>query len=72
MSIRTFEEWKADTTEHGWPSFRPPEIVEKNVKISDDGLHVYSTCGTYLGGYQPDSEGPRYCMDLVCIAGQSI
>ena len=57
-----------DTNEHGWPSFRGKE-VSSNVIISSDGLHVYSTCGTYLGGYQPDAQGPRFCIDLCCIAG---
>lgn len=67
---RTYEDWKADTTEHGWPSFRQSEVVIENLKLDEDGLHVYSTCGTYLGGYQPDTAGPRWCIDLSCISGE--
>lgn len=53
----------------GWPSFRTGEIFTDNVFISEDNLHVYSTCGTYLGGYSPDEKGERYCIDLSCVSG---
>ena len=66
---RTFQDWERDTNDHGWPSFRPPEIVTKNIVIDIDGQHVYSICGTYLGTYLPDAQGDRYCIDLCCIAG---
>ena len=65
---RTMAEFMADTNEHGWPSFRPPEIVEENIVIVDGG-DVYSKCGTHLGSYLPDDQGPRHCIDLVCVSG---
>jgi peptide methionine sulfoxide reductase MsrB len=65
---RTMEEFKADTDEHGWPSFREAEIVKENVITDKDGF-VYSKCGTHLGSYLPDAKGARWCLDLVCLAG---
>jgi hypothetical protein len=65
---RTIDEFKADTDEHGWPSFRAAEVVEGHVNFDKDGF-VYSSCGTHLGSYLPDDKGPRWCMDLSCIAG---
>ena len=55
----------------GWPSFRTGEFFSENVHISEDNLHVYSSCGTYLGGFNPDERGERYCIDLSCISGVS-
>lgn len=65
---RTMAEFKADTDEHGWPSFRLAEVLNGNV-ITDSSGFVYSRCGTHLGSYLPDDKGPRWCMDLVCLAG---
>jgi len=65
---RTLEEFKADTDEHGWPSFRLEEVVKAHVTHDANGF-VYSSCGTHLGSYLPDVKGPRWCMDLSCIAG---
>jgi hypothetical protein len=65
---RTFEEFKAETTEHGWPSFRDAELIKGNVIVKDDG-EVVSKCGTHLGSNLPDKDGNRYCLDLVCISG---
>mmetsp|Transcript_52279 Transcript_52279/g.124701 ORF Transcript_52279/g.124701 Transcript_52279/m.124701 type:complete len:202 (+) Transcript_52279:115-720(+) len=65
---RTVEDFKADTDEHGWPSFRDAEVVHEHVREDKDGF-VYSSCGTHLGSYLPDERGPRWCMDLSCIAG---
>lgn len=65
---RTIDDFKADTDEHGWPSFRAAEVVEGHVNNDKDGF-VYSSCGTHLGSYLPDDKGPRWCMDLSCIAG---
>ena len=28
-----------------------------------------SACGTHLGTYLPDDKGPRWCIDLACVAG---
>lgn len=65
---RSLADFKADTNEHGWPSFRAAEVVKENVHHDADGF-VYSSCGTHLGSYLPDEKGPRWCMDLSCIAG---
>jgi len=67
---RTFEEFKEDTSEHGWPSFRGEEIIEENITVGDDGLTIFSKCGTKLGTYETDDSGTRACLDLVCISGQ--
>lgn len=66
---RTLAEFKADTEEHGWPSFRPAEVVTENVVTDLKSGFVTSKCGTHLGSYLPDAKGPRWCMDLSCIAG---
>jgi len=67
---RSFEEFEADTTEHGWPSFREEEVVTENVVTDKSQEYVFSSCGTHLGSYLPDEEGDRWCIDLVCISGQ--
>lgn len=69
---RSFQEWAAETQEHGWPSFRSAEVVAENVIITEDGVTVVSSCGTKLGTNEPDSNGNRWCMDLVCISGSKI
>ena len=63
------EEFKAESLAHGWPSFRPEEAVHENVKILEGGEMV-SVCGTHLGHDIPDESGPRYCINLICMAGQ--
>jgi peptide methionine sulfoxide reductase MsrB len=65
---RTLDDFKADTTEHGWPSFRSAEVTE-HVKTDKTTGFVTSSCGTHLGSYLPDKKGPRWCMDLSCISG---
>jgi len=65
---RTFEEFKEESLHHGWPSFRPEEIVSENVIIHDDG-RMESRCLTHLGHNLPYGGVDRYCIDLVCIAG---
>jgi len=64
---RSFADWKSETDEHGWPSFRDAEMT-KNIVVRDN--KVYSTCGTKLGDNLPDETGNRYCLDLVCLAGK--
>ena len=64
---RTLNDFKADTDEHGWPSFRAAEVFMENVKTA--GGLVTSACGTHLGTYLPDDKGPRWCIDLACVAG---
>jgi len=65
---RTLADFEADTTEHGWPSFRTEELHADNVVTDKDGF-VYSKCGTHLGSYLPDDKGPRWCLDLSCLSG---
>lgn len=66
---RSLADFKADTDEHGWPSFRSAEVAHEHVHTDKNGF-VYSSCGTHLGSYLPDEKGPRWCMDLSCIAGR--
>jgi hypothetical protein len=66
---RTFADFKADTTEHGWPSFRAAELVPGSSYIVNATGEVLSKCGTHLGSYLPDSKGPRWCLDLSCVSG---
>ena len=65
---RSLADFEADTDEHGWPSFRTAELVAENVVTN--GTQVTSACGTHLGTYDPDDAGPRWCIDLSCIAGR--
>jgi len=66
---RSFDDFMAETIEHGWPSFRSAEVVDtKNIQILESGA-VVSKCGTHLGSSLPDAKGQRYCLDLSCIAG---
>merc|ERR1712176_157115 len=48
-SARPFAEFRAETEEHGWPSFRPEELVNNNAYIEEGSNLVYSRCGTHLG-----------------------
>ena len=68
---RTLADFEADTQEHGWPSFRPAEVVAENVVTDKTSGFVTSKCGTHLGSYLPDARGPRWCMDLSCISGNA-
>jgi len=66
---RSMDAFNADTQEHGWPSFREAEVDKDNVVTNLTTTLVTSACGTHLGTYLPDSQGPRWCIDLSCIAG---
>jgi len=66
---RSLADFKADTTEHGWPSFRPEEVVQAHVITNKTSGLVTSSCGTHLGSFLPDAKGARWCMDLTCISG---
>lgn len=69
---RSFADWYSETRAHGWPSFRPAELASPDavrVVNSSVGRLVYSSCGTLLGTDEPDDDGTRYCIDLVCISG---
>eukprot|EP00296_Roombia_truncata_P001223 JP436964.1.p2 GENE.JP436964.1~~JP436964.1.p2 ORF type:complete len:156 (+),score=38.44 JP436964.1:31-468(+) len=65
---RTFEQFVKESDAHGWPSFRDQEVVWDNVRVLKDGETV-SVGGTHLGHNLPDSNGNRYCINLVCVAG---
>ena len=39
---RSFEDFKADTDEHGWPSFRPEELIKGNSRIIKETGEVVS------------------------------
>jgi len=66
---RSLADFQADTQEHGWPSFRPAEVVAGNVMTNKTTGYVTSKCGTHLGSYLPDDKGARWCIDLSCVAG---
>jgi len=66
---RSAEEFLRESQSHGWPSFRPSEMFKENVIIHQGG-RLESVCGTHLGHNLPDAQGDRFCVDLVCIAGQ--
>jgi len=65
---RTFDEFEDESIRHGWPSFRPEEMISENIKIYSNG-RMESKCGTHLGHNLPEGGVDRYCIDLVCIAG---
>lgn len=65
---RTWEDWIKESTSHGWPSFRDNEVNWDYVRVLPDGETV-SVDGTHLGHNLPDSNGNRYCINLVSIAG---
>lgn len=67
---RTLAAWKEESYANGWPSFRPEELVKENVMFKEGTGEAVSKCGTHLGANLPDKDGPRYCIDLVCISGQ--
>lgn len=66
---RSWETFIAESTSHGWPSFRDEEVVKENVRVLSNGETV-SVDGTHLGHNLPDAEGNRYCINLVSVAGQ--
>jgi len=63
---RSYQEFIAESTAHGWPSFRDEEVVWENVVVLPDGETV-SINGTHLGHNLPDSRN-RYCINIVCVA----
>lgn len=64
---RSVAAFRNETAAHGWPSFREHEVLDT---LNVSGSLVLSSCGTYLGTTEPDAEGQRYCLDLVCLSGQ--
>merc|ERR1712194_378242 len=68
---RSFADFQAESLHHGWPSFRPEEMISENVILHEDG-RMESVCLTHLGHNLPESGVDRYCIDLVCIAGSPL
>lgn len=68
---RNFAQWKSESLSHGWPSFRKQEVVAENIVVLPNG-EVRSKCGLHLGHNLPDVHGDRYCINLVCIAGNPV
>jgi len=66
---RSVEEFLKESTGHGWPSFRDEEVVWDDVRCLKNGECI-STTGTHLGHNLPDGKGNRYCINLVCVAGE--
>ena len=66
---RTMSAFEEESDRHGWPSFRPAELISENVVIHLGG-RMSSTCGTHLGHNLPDKNGNRYCINLVSVAGR--
>jgi len=69
-SGRTMQEFLDESRLHGWPSFRPEELVADHVIVKSSG-EVVSACGTHLGHDTPDDAGTRYCINLICISGHA-
>merc|ERR1712125_181335 len=65
---RSFDEFREESIHHGWPSFRPEEMISENVILHENG-RMESKCLTHLGHNLPKDGVDRYCIDLVCIAG---
>ena len=65
---RTLKEFIDESKKHGWPSFRDQEVNWNIVRSLEDG-EIVSVDGTHLGHNLPDSNGNRYCINLVSIAG---
>lgn len=68
---RSFEAFVSESKAHGWPSFRDEEVVWDNVRVLPGGETV-SVDGTHLGHNLPDSQGNRYCINLVSVAGRPV
>jgi len=66
---RNFDQFLAESRDHGWPSFRDEEVIWDNVRCLPGG-EVVSIDGTHLGHNLPDEKGSRYCINLVSIAGR--
>ena len=68
VANRSKDEFLEESTKHGWPSFRDADVHWENVRVLPGGETV-SMDGTHLGHNLPDEHGNRYCINLVCVAG---
>mmetsp|Transcript_22256 Transcript_22256/g.68605 ORF Transcript_22256/g.68605 Transcript_22256/m.68605 type:complete len:148 (-) Transcript_22256:2387-2830(-) len=66
---RSLNAFVQESNEHGWPSFRDPEVDWSEVRCLPNGECV-SLAGTHLGHNLPDRKGNRYCINLVSVAGR--
>lgn len=66
---RSVDDFLKESASHGWPSFRDEEVDWDYVRCLPNGECV-SITGTHLGHNIPDKKGNRYCINLVCVAGQ--
>ena len=58
---RSWEDFIAESTKHGWPSFRDSEVNWDYARVLPGGEMV-SIDGTHLGHNLPDRQGNRYCI----------
>ena len=65
---RSWQDFLDESRQHGWPSFRDAEVVPDRVRVLEDGETV-SVDDTHLGHNLADSQGNRYCINLVSVAG---
>ena len=65
---RNIEDWKLESKNHGWPSFRDNEVIKGEIGVLPNG-EVITKNGVHLGHNIPDTRGNRYCINLVSIAG---
>jgi len=68
---RTWDDFLNESQIHGWPSFRDDEVITDDVRVLPNGETV-SVDGTHLGHNLPDSNGNRYCINLVSVAGKPV
>jgi hypothetical protein len=66
---RSLDAFLIESRNYGWLSFRNEEVIWPNVKLMDNG-EVVSIDGTHLGHNLPDMYGPRYCINMVSVAGR--
>ena len=71
LKLRTIEDFLQESHLHGWPSFRTDEVHWEHVRVLPDGETV-SINGTHLGHNLPDPQGDRFCINLLCIAGNPV
>ena len=68
---RSLETFFKESMAHGWPSFRDEEVIWDNVRVLTNGETI-SIDGTHLGHNLPDSNGNRYCINLISVAGNPV
>ena len=66
---RSVDDFIKESKVHGWPSFRDEEVIWDRVRCLSNGECI-TIDGTHLGHNLPDSNGNRYCINLVCVAGE--